>query len=154
MATPKKGSEALPAEHHDDHLNNSSPPSAKECRTFRTRLAKLLEAMAAMVAELDREEPAMEERAPELFPASGKAPWRSSCTRPPFCLRSGAESPPSLRVRRVRLSSFHPAGDVYLLLNNFQPWEATGWPSSAGPDKLRLGGMDGGLGTESTARCA
>ncbi|CAM9439838.1 unnamed protein product [Lampetra fluviatilis] len=33
---------------------------------FRTRFAELLEAVATMVAELDREEPAVEERTPEL----------------------------------------------------------------------------------------
>ncbi|CAM9873221.1 unnamed protein product [Lampetra planeri] len=66
MATSEKGSEALLAEHRDNHLSNSSPPSGKERYTFRARLVELLEAVAAMVGQLDREEPAVEERAPEL----------------------------------------------------------------------------------------
>ncbi|CAN0040608.1 unnamed protein product [Lampetra planeri] len=86
MATPEKGSEAPPAEHRDDHLSDSSPPSGKECRTFRTHIAELLEAVTVMVMEFEREEPAVEERAPELrgveHPVAVSRQWESSVAQP------------------------------------------------------------------------
>ncbi|CAN0439101.1 unnamed protein product [Lampetra planeri] len=66
MATPEKGSEAPSAEHCEDHFSDSSPTLGRKHRTFRTRLAELLETVAALVAELDREGPTVKERAPEL----------------------------------------------------------------------------------------
>ncbi|CAM9751657.1 unnamed protein product [Lampetra planeri] len=66
MATPEKGSEAPPAEQRDDNLSDGSPPAGRVRRTFRARLAELLEAVAAMVVELDRGKPVVEERALEL----------------------------------------------------------------------------------------
>ncbi|CAN0369336.1 unnamed protein product [Lampetra planeri] len=65
MATPEKGSEAPLAEQQDDHHSDCSPPARRERQSFRD-LAELLETVAAIVAELEREEPVVEERAPEL----------------------------------------------------------------------------------------
>ncbi|CAM9483357.1 unnamed protein product [Lampetra planeri] len=61
IAAPERGSKAaLPAEQCDDHHTATSPLSGRERRSFRTHLTELLESTAALVAELDREEPATE----------------------------------------------------------------------------------------------
>ncbi|CAN0252099.1 unnamed protein product [Lampetra planeri] len=62
----EKGREAaLQAEQRDDHHTAPSPPSVKERRACRARLASLLQAAAALIAELNLEEPATEVGAPE-----------------------------------------------------------------------------------------
>ncbi|CAM9508244.1 unnamed protein product [Lampetra planeri] len=80
MATPKKGSEAPLVEHRVEHPSNSSPPSGTELRTAHSHLA------ASTVAELDLEEPAVEERAPKLRglenPAAVSHQWKTSVAQP------------------------------------------------------------------------
>ncbi|CAN0115996.1 unnamed protein product [Lampetra planeri] len=73
-----------------------------------------------MVAEFAHEEPAEEERAPELCGAeSSVAASRQrensiaqSRTRPTFCSLSGTESPPNLKAHQVRLSRSIPQQDA------------------------------------------
>ncbi|CAM9439552.1 unnamed protein product [Lampetra fluviatilis] len=60
MATPEEGGEVLSAEQHTDPERDSSPPSGKKCRTAHSCLAELLQAAVSIVAELQREEPAVD----------------------------------------------------------------------------------------------
>ncbi|CAN0253784.1 unnamed protein product [Lampetra planeri] len=130
MATQEKGSEMPSAEHRDDHLSDSSPPSGKELRTFHTRLAELHEAVAAMVAEFEHKEPAVEGRAPER--RGVEHPAAVSCQRESSVAQPAPSSPveiPSLKQRLPFVKEFSAArGDWVAFKRQFQTnCDLAGW---------------------------
>ncbi|CAN0121114.1 unnamed protein product [Lampetra fluviatilis] len=113
IATPERGDEAvLPAKQQNDHHTAASPPPGRQCRSLRMCLDELLEATAALVAELDQEELTMEVGAPGLqdveAAARGKLPPRRAYKRPPYWRSREKRSPPSWTSCQVGLPAKTP----------------------------------------------